>query len=196
MPQYITFKDVQIRLTGKVRFQTPTDTDENKMSTALANRLIDEAEGQVEQDLSPRYAAPFVSSSTGNFKDIPDRPTKNIIRTLCELQAVIRILETDFGEGSSVDAAKYMKNLEARYRKIIDDSILAKFSTEYDSSKQWKYPPLPGLKLNYFNSVADDGYAGFVSVTSHSNGDYAEDQINDPSETFFNAQFDDNVEHK
>ena len=189
MPIYIKFEDVRLRLVGKVKF---SDTDENRMSSALAGRLIDEAEGQVEQDLSPRYAAPFVHTETGKYANLPDRPTRNIIRTLCELQACIRILETDFGSGSAIDAQKYIGQLEKRYRKIIDDNILAKFSSEYESSRQWKFPPLPYLKLNYFNTQADDGYAGMVTVTSSGDGDYPETQINDPGENWFNATVDDN----
>lgn len=197
MPQYIKYEDVKIRLQGKVRFDdAPGHPDENKMPKALALRLIDEAEGQVEQDLSPRYLAPFVDTAAGTYLALPDRPTKNIIRNLCELQSVIRLLETDFGSGSAVDGQKYQDKLEKRYRKIIDDTILAKFGAEYESSRQWKYPPMPGLKLNYFNTESDDGYAGYVSVTNSDEGNYAAQQIDDPSETFFNAQFDDSIEHK
>lgn len=190
---YINFKDVQARLVGKVRFQDPTQPlDENRMQLALANRLIEEAEGQVEQDLSPRYQAPFVSESKNTYLGLPDRPTKNIIRTLCELQACIRILETDFGAGTAVDAKKYIDNLEKRYRKIIDDNILAKFSPEYAATRQWKFPPLPDLQRQPFNSQADDGYAGMVTVTDRGEGAYPVQQMDDPSENWFNATFDEN----
>jgi hypothetical protein len=191
MPAYVTFEDVRLRLVGKVRFQDGTDDDDNRMPRALAIRLIDEAEGQVEQDLSPRYATPFVHESANTFKALPDRPTKNIIRTLCELKSVIRILETDFGAGSAVDGEKYLRILEKRYRAIIGDNILAKFSDEYQSSRQWKFPPLPGLALNWFNKHADDGYVGGVYVSSSSDGDYPERRINDPAESFFNFNWDD-----
>lgn len=189
MALYIEFEDVRLRLVGKVRFTDDPETDENKMPEALAERLIDEAEGQVEQDLSPRYAAPFVETTAGTFAALPDRPTKNILRTLCELKACIRILETDFGSGTAIDAAKYIKSLEDRYKSIINENILAKFDDEYKSSRQWKFPPLPGLKKNWFNKQADDGYVGVGPlVTSDSSGDYAEGQINDPSQDFFNGR--------
>lgn len=193
MPAYIRFEDVRLRLIGKVRFEEDTATAEatGKMPRALANRLIDEAEGQVEQDLSPRYEAPFVHCTTGKFADLPDRPTKNILRTLCELKSCIRILETDFGEGTAVDAEKYIKRIEGRYKSIINENILGKFDDDYKSSRQWKFPPLPHLKKNWFNTQADDGYAGAVMVTSSDDGDYPSKQINDPSESWNNADFSD-----
>ena len=122
--------------------------------------MIDEAEGQVEQDLSPRYFAPFQNANGGAYATLPDRPTKNIIRMLCELKACIRILETDFGSGTAVDAQKYIKSLADRYKDVINNNILAKTGgDEYKSSKQYAFPPLPGLKKNYMNTEADDGYA-------------------------------------
>lgn len=189
MPQYIRLSDVQLRLVGKVRF-TNDEEDENRMPNRLAKRLIDEAEGQVEQDLSPRYAAPFVDHDAGSFSSLPDRPTKNIIRTLCELKSVIRILETDFGAGSAVDGEKYIQRIEKRYRSIVDDNILRKVDGKEDQ-RQWYFPPLPGLKLNYFNTEADDGYVGMVLVTSQDDGDFPSKQINDPSESFWNGILDD-----
>lgn len=189
MPKYIKFDDVRVRVVGKVRFQDPNaPLDENRMSVTLANRLIDEAEGQVEMDLSPRYFAPF-QASDGKYASLPDAPTKNVIRTLCELQAVMRILETDFGSGTAIDAQKYIGQIEKRYKKMIDENILAKFSDDYKDSKQWKFPPLPGLKKPNHNSEADDGFAGMVTVTSNGQGAYASEQIDDPSESFFNADF-------
>lgn len=192
MPAYITVEDVKLRLKNKVRFEDDEGGSEggeqvDKFPIALARRLIDEAEGQVEMDLSPRYAAPFAHVTTCKFKDLPDRPTKNIIRTLCELKSCIRILEDDFGAGSAIDAAKYVERLEKRYRSIIDDDLVAKPSADLESSRQWKNPPLPDLKKNWFNTEADDGYAGTVYVTSSGDGGYPQDQINDPSETFINA---------
>lgn len=193
MSKYISFNDVKLRLANKVRFEDPNaseEDNENRMPIALANRLIEEAGGQVEQDLSPRYAAPFTSITTGDFKGLPDAPTKNIIRTLCELQSVIRILETDFGSGSVTDAAKYTATLEKRYRKIIDETIL-KRPDGMEATKQFSYPPLPGLKLNYFNKAADDGFIGGVLHHSLTHGNYPYGQIDDPSENFFNANFHD-----
>lgn len=192
MPKYIKFADVKARLAGKVRFQDESGNDQdNRMSIALANRLIDEAEGQVEMDLSPRYAAPFVSATASpqTYEALPDRPTKNVLRTLCELQAVIRILETDFGSGSAIDASKYIATLEKRYGKMIENNVLAKFSDDYAATRQWKFPPLIDLAKAQHNMEADDGFAGMVTVTSRGEGAYPAQQINDPSENYFNADF-------
>jgi hypothetical protein len=192
MPQYIKFEDVRLRLIGKVRFaDTIEEAEESgKMFRGLAMRLIDEAEGQVETDLSPRYAVPFVHKDTGKFQDIPDRPTKNLLRTLCELKACVRILETDFGSGTAIDGEKYIKKIQDRYKDIISNNVLAKLKDKEDT-RQWAFPPLPDLKKNYMNTEADDGYPGMVMVTSSGDGDYPSKQVNDPSESWFNANFSD-----
>lgn len=192
MGAYIKFEDVRLRLGGKVRF-TEDEEDENKMSIKLANRLIVEAEGEVSYDFSPRYASPLVHKDTGTFKDLPDEPTKNLIRTLCELKAVIRILETDFGSGSAIEASKYIDKLQKRYDHILISSVLRKVS-EKEDTKQWANPPLPGLKLNYFNTEADDGYAGMCFNTTQHDGSYPAKQINDPSENYWNGTIDDDGE--
>lgn len=183
MPRYITEEDVRIRLIGKVRF-TDDDSDENHMHTRLLRRLIDEAEGQVEMDLSPRYAAPFLTRDGAAFKTLPDRPTKEVIRTLCELKAVIRVLETDFGSGSNVNGEKYKKGQQDRYEAITKKLL----EMRGEDKTGWKYPPLPQLRLNDHNVEADDGYLGQVLVTSDGDGAFPKDRINDPSESFFNAR--------
>lgn len=188
MGRYIKFEAVRLRLVGKVRF-TDNPNEENKMSRSLADRLINEAESQVEQDLSPRYSSPFQTQEDQDFNKLPERPTREILTTLCELKSVIRVLETDFGAGTAVDADKYIGRLEARYKKIVEEKVLAKVENAGDS-RQWAFPPLPGLKLNWFNTQADDGYAGMVYVTSQGDGDYPSKQINDPSETFWNSELD------
>lgn len=189
MGLYVTSNDVQIRLRGKVRFTDDID-DQNKMHFSLLNRLISEAEGQVERDLSPRYFAPFQNESTGAFKDLPDSPTKNIIRTLCELQAVMRVLETDFGSGSAMNGEAYSKKLQERYDGIIKKELSKKDENEYAGPSGWRYPPLPSLKLNYFNTQADDGYAGMTLNTTQGVGGFPGVQINDPRENWSNGIFD------
>lgn len=184
MGLYIAFEDVRLRVVGKVRF-TEDETDEDKMSVKLANRLINEAEGRVEQDLSPRYAAPFETDGGEKFIRLPERPTKEILRTLCELQACIRILDTDFGKGGAVDGEKYSKNLKTAYDAMIKDMLVKKTDRGVEASGFAK-PPLPGLKLNYMNQTADDGFAGSIQIASGSAAQgAATDQINSPSETFW-----------
>ncbi len=184
MGLYVGFEAVRDRLVGKVRF-TARPEEEGKMSEYLANRLINEAEGQVEQDLSPRYSAPFQGIDGAPFSKLPPRPTTELIRTLCELQACMRILECDFGSGSATDGEKYTKRLEARYNGIVDKLLKKKKDGNQDASG-WFYPPLPGLQLNYGNNQADDGFAGMALVASGTPAmGYAIGQINSPGEGFF-----------
>lgn len=182
MGQYINDRDVELRLAGKVRFTDDPDANEQRMPRELLRRLILEAEGHVEFDLSPRYGAPFQTDSGGPFKQLPARPTQEYLRTMCELQAVIRVLETDFGSGTVVDAEKYKQSQEARYNAMLEKLMRRR---EPDGAG-WVYPPLPGLRLNAHNELGDDGTLGRVFVTSEGDGDYPGARINDPSETFFN----------
>lgn len=183
MGLYINLEAVRVRLLGKVRF-TSDDNDENRMSEKLANRLINEAEGQVELDASPRYATPFTTEADEAFVELPERPTREILRTLCELQACMRILETDFGRGTVADADKYIKKLEDRYKDIFK-RLMQKKSDKGVESAGWMFPPLIGLKLNYFNTVSDDGYMGTVLTTTDGQGAYPAGQINNPGESWW-----------
>lgn len=186
MGLYITLEDVRVRLIGKVQF-TDVEADENKMNETLAEALIDEAEGSVEQNISPRYMAPFQTDSGGDFSALPDRPTKQYLRTLCTLAACIRILETDFGTGTAVNGDKYKDALQKRYDKMVAD-LLAKRKDGNEESQGFRYPPLPGLRLNYQNTEADDGYMGMAIVANGSDSQgYAHEQVNDPSRNFWNG---------
>lgn len=182
MGLYASFEQVRIRLIGKVRF-TDDEEDENRMHMALANRLISEGEGQLEQDLSPRYGAPFQTADGGPFSQLPARPTRELLRTMAELQACIRILETDFGSGTANDGEKYAKQLRARYKLLVDQQLEKKGGDLLG----WKYPPLPGLRLNYMNTEADDGFAGRVLTTSSGDGDFPKAQINNPGQNWWNG---------
>lgn len=182
MPLYIKVEDVEIRLLGKVRF-TDDENDENRFQRRLLKRLIDEAEGQVEHDLSPRYAAPLSRVDNAPFAMLPDHPTKNILRTLCELLSVVRVLETDFGRGSIVNGDEYADKQLKRYNEILD-----KLLEKWPDSQGWKHPPLTALQLNYMNQEADHGFAGEVLTTNTDptgHGGFPPARINDPSESFF-----------
>lgn len=181
MGLYVRYDAVRIRLIGKVRF-TEDEADENKMQIVLANRLIRQAESEVEMDLSPRYAAPFQTADGQAFTALPESPTRTLIGAMCELLACIRILETDFGSGSVVDAAKYTKELQKRYTAMVAKQLQRK-----PDSQQWLYPPLPQLMLGAHNFCADDGFAGMPQVTSSGDGDYPKAQINNPAQTYWNA---------
>lgn len=184
MGRYVTFEQVRTRLVGKVRF-TEDQADENEFFKGLAETLINEAEGQVELHLSPRYSNPFVTDNDLPFNKLPERPTLLILRTLCELQGCIRIIETAMGMGSAVDGDKYSKSLAKRYKEIVSELVMKKTDGGKES-QGFMYPPLPGLKLNYMNGAADDGFMGAVIVASGSAAQgAATDQINHPSQSLW-----------
>jgi hypothetical protein len=190
MGRYITTNDVQIRLLGKVKF-TDDPADVNSMQNTLLRNLIDQAESQVEYDLSPRYAAPFqsIAGAPFNKQNIPN-PAFGLVQTLCQLQSVQFVLETDFGRGTAISSDKYIERIVDRYKDVVQEKILKKKDLGPMETQQWKYPPLP-LKLNYFNTEADDGYMGQVLNTTQTVPQYPQFQINDPSETYWNGIFDD-----
>lgn len=185
MGRYINQEQVIVRLRGKVKTTDNPDQEPDRMPLLLLNRLINEAEGQVEYDLSTRYFAPFVTIDGAQFGALPERPTKELLRTMCELLSVVRVLETDFGRGSSSDAGKYSDSCQKRYDKMVDDLT----GIRANSFNIFKRPPLPGLKSNYQVSAADNGFAGSVIRTDDrsSNAGFAADQINDPSQDFWNG---------
>ena len=189
MAKYISTNDVEVRLLGKVRF-TDDDTDEKQFSRTLLKRLINEAEGQVERDLSPRYFAPFQTIDPADplgtlgdasFDKLPST-TKETLRTMCELMGVLRVLETDFGRGGANDAKAYKDNQQKRYDAMITRE-LARRSKMEDSPGEWLAPPLKGLYLADHNST-EDGTYGAILVTTRGEGDFPSHQITDPSENF------------
>lgn len=184
MPLYHRFEDVRVRLLGKVQFTEDDAEAENKMHIALAKRLMNEAEGNVEFDLSPRYAAPLQTVDGESFSKLPLRPTQEVLRTLCELKSVIRILETDFGRGTAVEGDKYTHSLSRRYKAIVSRLV----EHRDDTIVHFKYPPLLGLRLATFNTEADDGFQGRVMNTSDGFGDFATSQINSPQENWWNIE--------
>jgi hypothetical protein len=193
MPLYTRFEQVRLRVVGKIRFAEDgqEETNENLMPIGLAKRLINEAEGQVEQDLSPRYQAPFQTHDGLPFGQLPLRPTQEVLATLCELQSVCRLLETDFGRGSTVNADKYIEKIQARYNSIIKDRILALKS---DSYQNWRFPPLPGLRFAPWNLCADDGFSGtpmHIAPCDAKDAAFPSARMNDPAQTYWNISFDD-----
>lgn len=185
MPLYHRLAQVKIRLAGKVRFTEDPDGDQDKMGLNLARELMNEAEAQVELDLSPRFMAPFQTDAGAPFCELPLRPTQNYIRTMCELLSCVRILETDFGSGTAVNGEAYSKTLTERYKAMVD-RLMEKVDKE---TRQWSHPPLPGLRLALFNKEADDGYIGMPIHVSTSDGidDYPQRRINSPGQTIWNA---------
>jgi hypothetical protein len=180
---YCSEEDVEIRLAGKVRVTDEPDSNSGRMPRLLLRRLISEAESDVEFQLSRRYSIPFQTQDGAQFSELPQRPTKDMIRTLCELNSVIRILETDFGEGTVVDGEKYTKNIQKRFSEMIGRLL------QYRDGQfgHWMYPPLPELQIAY-NNIGDTGFSGKVSVTSNAPDFGPQDQINSPTESYFSER--------
>ena len=182
MPVYHSLQDVSVRLVGKIRFTENPDTEQDKMPMDLVRVLMNESEGQVEVDLSPRFFAPFQTIAGTAFSNLPARPTKEYIRNLCIMQSVLRILETDFGRGTAMSGEAYTKKLEERYAAMIK-----KVTERREDDQRWVVPPLEGLKLAIHNSESDDGYAGMPIHSSQSEGEdnFPSRRINDPSATLW-----------
>lgn len=200
MGAYISQTEVLVRLAGKVRVTDNPDAEPNRLPLLLLNRLIVEAESQVEQDLSTRYAAPFVTVDGGAFSQLPERPTRFILKTLCELMAVLRVLETDFGRGSGIDGSKYGENLMKRYNRMVfgdpDLKIAGLVSIRENSFNTFSTPPLPRLMSNYQVAKADTGFAGYVTHTGgRGNPGFPSEQINDPGENFWSGFVHSDIDH-
>lgn len=183
---YISIEMVKVRLAGKVRIDENSE-DPNQMPLSLALELMDQAEGDIELELSPRYATPFEKDGGGGFNALSDRPTKRIIRTLCLNAAVMYILATDFGKGSAVNGDEYVKLLRKQSKSIIDRLMQREKDDDKELYRQWMYPPLPGLKLGAHNAASDDGFGGQIYVTGHDSGSFAANQVDDPSATYWNG---------
>lgn len=189
MGKYITNESVLIRLRNKVKTTTCPDQEPDRLPVALLTRLVLEAEGQVEMDLSERYESPFQAMDCSPFSALPDT-TQNILRTLCELLGVIRVLETDFGKGSGINADAYTKISQDRYDKLIV-KLLSRRSKD-DPFTPFIYPPLPQLKTNYHMRQVDTGFYGYVARSDDGgHGGFPVKQINDPEQTFWNGAIDD-----
>lgn len=191
---YTRLQEVKNRLAGKVSF-TDDPEDLTAMSEQLFRRLCAEAEAEIDLDMSSRYEVPLVASDSGTFEGLPES-SKNILRTLSEIYCVTRVLETDFAMngGGAVDAQNLYEQSMNRYKQIMEKLTGTK-KDGGSGQNQFKYPPLKGLRLAYFNSEADDGFRGMVLVSrGESNSmDFAGKRINSPSESFFTVLDEDQV---
>lgn len=192
MGKYCTAQAVIVRLQGKIRFAEPGVRDEddpNEMSLQLLNTLISEAESQLEIDLMDRYELPFQGINGEPFSALPDN-TRITLRNLAELLSVIRVLETDFGRGTSANADKYTEQAQKRYDLIIGKLMAIQEQTK-KTSRQWQRRPLDGLMAAY-NNQGDTGFRGRVlnTTTLRHEADYAYKQINSPGENIFNGILD------
>lgn len=159
------------------------------MSLQLLNQLISEAESQLEIDLMDRYEIPFQATDGSPFAKLPSTSLQ-ALRTLAELISVIRVLETDFGRGTSVNSDKYTEKLQARYDKLVAQ-LMAKRKVGGEETREWQTRPLDGVMVAY-NNKADNGFRGQVYNTSESHNDatYGTHQINAPSASLFTGLWD------
>lgn len=180
---YTTVDSVKVKLEGKVRFQEdPAAVQNGELPDALLLQCIADAETQVEMDLRGRYAIPFRSTQTEDFTGLPDH-SKRAIRIAVDLQAIMQILDTDFGRSGKIDASAYYKNTATRYDTTINK--LLGIQEDSDGKKvQKRTPPLEKMKLAPGNSKADDGHRGVISNTDmceDSAEGFALSHLNDPS---------------
>lgn len=187
---YTVVDNVKVLLANKVQFQADPDSlIDGELPNALLIQLIARAETRVEMDLSNRYAVPFRSKTKGVYWNLPDH-SRRAIQTAVDLRAVIEILMTDFGRGSSVNGENYYKNAKTTYDEQID--LLLGRNPEAANSKRDRFrftPPLEDLLLAKTNQEADDGYKGMVINTDGSRNDavtYAGEQINNPAANYLN----------
>lgn len=187
MGKYCRSEAVKVRLEGKVKFSESGSEDENRMSPALLNALIAEAESQLEIDMMDRYELPFQSTCGAPFSQLP-QTSLITIQNLAELLSCIRVLETDFGRGTSVNSEKYTEKLQKRYDEVVGKLMEVQEQTKH-TSRQWLRRPLDGVKVSY-NNQGDNGFRGRVTNVSaydHNAANYAIDQINSPGENIFNG---------
>lgn len=194
-PKYVEVDAVRTRLANKVIIQPKPHKasdlegiEDGQLPYVLFLQLIADAETQIEQELRSRYAVPFRSISKGSFLALPYH-TKRALCQVIEDQAVLLVLETDFGTGTHINAEGYKASLQSRLDKRLE--LLLGRDREGASAKIDRYKnaaPLEDLALAPWNSEADDGYAGTVIVTGadyQGSTQYAEGQINNPARSFF-----------
>ena len=184
---YTTVESVKVRLAGKVQFQSGDELLDGELPNDLLCQLISDAETEVEQDLRTRYSIPFRSASKGTFTGLPDH-SQRAIRIVVDFKAVLKILETDFGRGSHINAEGYEESMKARYEEQIMKLLGRDMIGDKSDVRRFKVsPPLEDVLLARSNSAADDGYRGMIINTDAGQGDaasYAADSMNNPARSY------------
>lgn len=190
-PLYTTVDSVKVRLMGKVQFESPDQLQQGELPNVLLCQLICDAETEVEQDLRTRYAIPFRSIKVGTFLGLPDH-SKRAIRIVVDFKAVLKILETDFGRGSHINAEDYEKDMKDRYEDQIMKLLGRDQIGDKSEVKRFKVsPPLEDMLLAISNRAADDGYRGMIINTDASQRDsssYAAESVNNPSKSYIRSR--------
>jgi hypothetical protein len=190
-PLYTTIDSVKVRLSGKVQFQSGAELLDGELPNDLLCQLISDAETEVEQDLRSRYSVPFRSITKNTFDGLPDH-SKRAIRIVVDFKAVLKILETDFGRGTHVNAEGYEKDMKDRYEEQIMKLLGRDMIGDKSDVKRFKMsPPLEDMLLAANNRFADDGYRGTIINTDSSRSDsstYAADNVNNPSKSYIRTR--------
>lgn len=184
--RYTTIDSVKLRLTNKVQFQEGEKPVDGEVPNALLCQIIQDAEVDVEMELRSRYAIPFRSISKGTFLSLPES-TIRALRKAVDYRSVILVLGTDFGRGTRVEGSTYFEDMEKFYNDAINLALGRDRIGRNDKIDRFKVsPPLDDLKLAKSNEKADDGYRGTVMTVGNDESavDYAESQINDPSQSY------------
>lgn len=188
---YTTLDSVKVRLTGKVQFESASGLLDGELPNALLVQLIVDAETEVEQDLRSRYAIPFRSQRTNQWADLPDH-SKRAIRIVVDFKAVLKILETDFGRGTHINAEGYEKDMKDRYEEQVMKLLGRDLIGDKSEVKRFKVsPPLDDMLLAKNNRAADDGYRGMIintDASTHDAASYASDSVNNPSKSYIRSR--------
>lgn len=183
-PLYTTIESVKVRLAGKVQFESESGLVDGELPNVLLQQLIFDAETEVEQDLRSRYKIPFQSKRTQSWADLPDH-SRRAIRQVVDMLSVINVLDTDFGRGGHIDAAKYAEGMRDKYDAMITKLLGRDQEGANDKIDRFRRsPPLEDVLLAQGNREADDGYRGVLINTDQSemgSEGFAASQINDPS---------------
>ena len=142
-PYYTTLENVKLCLQGKIK-------DSNILNELYCDYLgdsqikyfINKAEAQIEQELSRQYIVPLRGLQDEPFNQITDKRTYFVVHELANLKSCILILDNFFGDSEGVRGKAFSKNLKTEYDLLLDSAI------GLDYSNQYKFTPLPAIKLN------------------------------------------------
>lgn len=143
-PRYTSIEQVKQVLAGKVAFgSSPDEVSDNELLN-----IIEDAEAQLNVELSRQYTTPLVAinMATGSpipLSDIEFPDTLKQINKMATLLSALYLLETYFGDSEGVRGGKFIEQYQKRYDRVTN-TIYGKD----DKSGQYWNPPLKGLLLN------------------------------------------------
>ena len=141
-PTYITIDDVKPWLYGKVRFGPDPDTE---MTDEFLATLCAYGETEVLNDLNWFYVVPLVSIRTNDYVGLPEY-TRTFLTQLFVFKSLQRVLAEEFAQKSAVIAKDYVERVKQDY-----STILSRVTSKDPKTQQFRYAPLPDLKINLKN---------------------------------------------